>query len=102
MDVICIDSTFSSEVLQFYEKHGVVTPMKDSLYTIRDVIINSNGKTGLLLEEIVNPKIPINHDLMQSVVMFEPNWDINRFRNLDNSAINVSEVKQTIKNYAND
>jgi len=99
MDVICIDGKFSSEQLEFYSRHGVVFPEQESFYTIRDVIINSNGKTGILLEEIVNPKVPIEHPLLGQVVMMEINWDVKRFRNLDQSELNISEIKKQLADF---
>lgn len=58
MDIICRDGSFSQEILDFYSKHGMVVPQQDNLYSVRDVIINSNGKTGLLrLNPKENPRV---------------------------------------------
>lgn len=97
-EIICVDAKFSQEVLNFFSLHGVVVPEQDKIYSIRNVIINSNGKTGIHLEEIVNPKVPINHPLFPGeVVYMEVNFDISRFRTLNGDNINVSEIKQLIK-----
>lgn len=98
MDIICIDGSFSKECLKIYSEYGVVVPQQDKLYSIRDVIINSNGKTGLLLEELVNPKIPIDHPLFPGEkTMFEPNFDIKRFRTLGGDLVDASEAKVKTK-----
>lgn len=93
-DIICIDGNFKSDFLDFYEKHGVITPKQDKIYTIRAVIINSNGKTGLLLEELVNPKVPFKSPALGDV-WNEPNWDINRFRTLNGEIVN--SIQREIK-----
>lgn len=87
MDVICINGTFQQEQLDFYKKHGVLTPIKDKLYTIRRKVWN-RGKLGVYLEELVNPEIPIQSIISSSGVKFmEPNWNIDRFRTLQGDVI---------------
>ena len=98
MDVICVDDIFSSDCLEFYKRHGVVTPVKDTMYTIRG-IDNVRGTTGLYLEEIVNPKVPIQSPMFAltgSVLNVEPSFHIKRFRTLGGEIINVEELKQTL------
>ena len=97
MDVICVDGKYPADALAFFAHHGVVTPTVDSVYSIRDVIINSNSKTGLLLEELVNPKVPIQHPVMGKVVKMEPNWGIERFRHLDMTGISRESIREFIK-----
>lgn len=98
MDIICTNDVFSSDKTSYFKKNGIETPTKDSLYTIRNVIVNSNGKTGLLLEEIVNPRIPILHPLFPGeITMIEPNWDIKRFSTLLGDSLNIAEVKNLLK-----
>lgn len=99
MEVICINTNFPLEHLQFWKKYGVEPPQQDSIYNIRDIVINSNGKTGLLLEELVNPKVPINHPLIPGeVTMMEPNFYEKRFTTLLGEQISLAEVKQFVKN----
>lgn len=98
-EVICINSLFSSDVLEFYKEHGVSTPDRDKIYNVRDVIINSTGETGILLEEIVNPKVPVKHPLF-GIASIEPNWHINRFRALDGTELTLSELRETTKQLA--
>lgn len=97
MEVICIDGNFSAEQLDFYNAHGVVVPKKDSLYNIRNVIKNSSGGVGLLLEELVNPLIPIKHSIL-GISNMEPNWNINRFRKLSGEDVLYDEVVELLKN----
>lgn len=43
----------------FYERHGevgIIRPVANTIYTIRG-FTKDNGKTGVLLEEIVNPPL---------------------------------------------
>lgn len=96
MDIICINGNFSVDQLNFYKQFGVEVPKQDSLYTIRDVIINSSGENGLLLDQIINPKVPIKHPLL-GIAEMEPNWNIERFRMLDESKIDIIKVKQSLK-----
>lgn len=95
-DVICINDTFSIELLDDWEKLGVVWPKKDKFYTIRELVINNDGRLGFLLNEIINPPILINCRFLGSITV-EPNWDINRFRNLDLSEIDYQAIKEEQK-----
>jgi hypothetical protein len=92
MEILCIDNKFSPDQLQFYSIHKVVVP-SITMYGIRDIIINSTGKVGLLLEELVNPKVPIKHPLL-GFAKTEPNWDKNRFAKLDGTEITEEDIKQ--------
>lgn len=82
MDIICINSTFDAHILEFYQEFGVRTPQKDKIYTIRDIRKNSvGGQTGVLLNEIENPQVPIKHPIL-GVTMTEPSWNLSRFTTL--------------------
>ena len=96
MDIICVDGQFPQDQLDFYSKYGVVVPEQEKLYTVRDVIINSSGENGFLLEEIVNPSIPIKHPVL-GIAEMEPNWKINRFRTLSGDILNAMEISRTLK-----
>jgi len=95
-EIICVDSNFTLEQLEFYKLHGVNTPEQDKIYNIRDLINNSNGKKGLLLAEIINPKIPFKHHIL-GIIHNEPNWNINRFRNLNKTEITKEQLNETLK-----
>lgn len=97
MDVLCVNGKFSVDFIEFYKKYGVIVPIQDSIYTIRDVIINFDKGVGLLLEELVNPKVPIFHPLLQEWIEMEPNWDINRFATLSSNPLNIAEIKNLFK-----
>ena len=97
-EVICVDGSFPKDMLDFYEKYGVKTPIQDKLYTIANIIINSNGKRGVILEELKNPKVPINHPLFpQEATQVEPNWYIGRFRTLSGEIVNERELSKELK-----
>lgn len=96
MEVICVDGNFSLEAKQVYNKYNVVWPEQDKIYSIREVVKTTTGETGLLLEEIVNPKIPILHPILGSVE-YEPNWHINRFRTLQGDEISREQLSQIVK-----
>lgn len=81
LEVVCIDGMFPAETLKFYSQYGVITPEEGSLYTIRDVIFNTGVGTGLLLEEIVNPHVPVKHPVLGWIDV-EPNWHPRRFTTL--------------------
>lgn len=90
-DLVCINDTFSPEARQVYEKYGVVTPYLDNTYSIRDVVITRKG-TGLLLNELVNPMIPIGEG--EDGFKAEPNFNISRFQTVDGTEINIEQLKQ--------
>jgi hypothetical protein len=99
-DVICINGSFPPDYVEFYQKHGVVTPEQGKLYTVREVI-NHASKTaggdtvGILLEEIVNPPVPIQTAILSG--NREPSWAISRFRNLDGTELEADEVREMVK-----
>lgn len=92
-EIICVDGSFPADKLEFYKLHRVSVPQQDKLYNIRAVINNSNGKKGILLEEIKNPPIPFKHPIL-GITHNEPNWNIERFRNLNLSEISKEQLKQ--------
>lgn len=96
-EVICINSIFPRDYLEFYQKHNVQIPKKDQIYTIREVVKPSlGGEAGILLEEIKNPLVPVKHHILTSAMM-EPSWKISRFAKLDGSSISREEVREMIK-----
>lgn len=97
MEVLCIDGNFSKETLEFYKIYGVITPIQDKIYNIREVINHaskpSGGETiGVRLEEIINPKVPIETSLLGKT-MIEPSFALYRFRRLDGSILTKKEVE---------
>lgn len=94
-DLVCINDTFSPEARQVYEKYGVVTPQQDVYYSVREVVITRYG-TGLLLNELVNPKMYC-HNIGEVEMWAEPNFKISRFRNSDGTEINVEQLRHETK-----
>lgn len=92
MEILCINGTFHKEILLFYQQHGVSVPIEDKIYNIREVIKHTHGSTGVRLEEIKNPQVPINHPILGSI-MTEPTFDIKRFAKLNGSEITKEEIE---------
>lgn len=95
MDVICINSKFSQDQLEFYSTFGVNIPKENSLYTIRQIRYD-RGKHGLLLNELNNPEVPIK-SLIKGVIFIEPSWDSNRFTTLLGEKISLEELESITK-----
>lgn len=93
MEVLCVNSSFPADYLQFYAQYGVKTPNKDSIYHFRSVSKNSQGKYEVLLEEIINPEVPIKHHIL-NISYKEPAWDLNRFRTLSGDEITSEMIKE--------
>lgn len=89
MNVLCINDTFT-ELQQSLIPNR---PVKDRIYTIRDVIRTLGGAVGLLLEEIKNP--PLEHP--SGLGTFEPNFDIKRFRDINGDILNLAEILADVK-----
>lgn len=93
-EILCIDSKFTPDTLQFYAKNGIKTPVIDKIYTPRAISKNSEGKYEVLLNEIINKEIPIKHKIL-GIVNKEPAWDLfKRFRNLDGTILTLEQVKE--------
>lgn len=92
MEVICTNDKFPAPVLAFYAEFGVKTPVKDTLYTIRQVKQHTTGETGVLLNEIQNPDVPVKHPVMGEV-WFEPTFNINRFATLLGQPVRQEELE---------
>lgn len=85
MEVICINDTFSDEQRQKIPH----LPVKDRIYTIRDVVrYIFEGRAGFLLEEIHNPEV----DHPSGLGTFEPNFAVSRFRNIDGTVLTSVEI----------
>ncbi len=84
--VICINDIppLNSKALQ--HKHWI---KKDETYTIRAIRKLSNNQVGILLEEIINPLVFDNI----TEVQYEPGYNINRFRSLDELDIIEQEME---------
>jgi len=95
VEIICVDDTFRIDQKEYWKKHNVKHPIKDEIYTIRDVIKHTNGKTGIMLNEIINPKILINHPIL-GYSKRETTWNIDRFRKLNGDIISKEELENIV------
>lgn len=95
MEVICVNGKFLADYLDFYAKHGVSTPIQDNIYTIRSISRNSEGNYEVLLEELINPQVPIKHKIL-GIALKEPAWALSRFRFLDGIIITEEYVKNIL------
>jgi hypothetical protein len=91
MDIICIDDNFTPEQMADIPNR----PIKDKLYSIRDVVKSANG-IGLLLNEIENPH---NGWTVRNGMKFtfEPNFSIRRFADLQHMPLNYEMIKEVTK-----
>jgi hypothetical protein len=97
-EIICVNAEFTLDQLTFWKKYGVVTPELNKMYSIRDVIVHiDNAGTGVLLEEIVNPNVPVETSF--GVIEREVSWNLNRFRDLQGFPLKKEEIEITQPNY---
>lgn len=80
-EVICVDDQFLPQQINLIPNR----PVKDKLYTIRDIFTTRMGK-AVHLEEITNP--PLEHP--SGMGTFEPSFAVNRFRPLVDDSIEVA------------
>jgi hypothetical protein len=91
MDIICIDDHFTPEQVADIPNR----PIRDKMYSIRDVVHSANG-TGLLLNEIHNPHTgwTMRHGMKFT---FEPNFGIRRFTDLQHQPLSHEQLKEVNK-----
>lgn len=94
-EIICIDDSRPMQDIFDYFKEWVV---KDKIYTIRKIQQNLSGVWGVLLQEIVNEKVPIY--LGDTYIgKAEVGYRLSRFRYLDGTEIAVTMTQEeTVKN----
>lgn len=90
-DILCVDANFNSGQIDFWKAHGVKYPEQDKMYTVREVVTHTNGTTGIRLEEIINPKVPVKHSVL-GVAEMEPTFRISRFRTLAGDKVKKEEI----------
>jgi hypothetical protein len=77
--VECVNGSFDAKLIELIPSR----PKQGKIYTIRLIKPYPSNKTGVLLEEIINePLILPNLD-----GLFEPTFDINRFREIAEASI---------------
>lgn len=96
MEIICINDQFSPEQIQ----HIPNRPVRDNIYTIRDVIRSQNG-IGLLLNEIRNPSDSGYTTINGMDFSFEANFNQNRFTKLDGSPLTEQDLLQKTRDEKN-
>ena len=101
MDIICINGTFSSEFLLFAKQNNIQTPEEGKMYSARDFMTTVDGKKGLWLNEIVNPKVPIFHPILSKKMLMEPSFSVDRFAKLNGDSIESSDIKEVVKSTSN-
>lgn len=98
MDVICINSNYTQEWLDYFKENKIIYPKQDKLYTIRKIVQNTKGEKGLLLNEIINPEVTKISPLTGFKGNTEQNFAISRFANLDGTPVLYEQIKEVIKN----
>jgi len=89
MDIFCVNDNFTPEQMADIPNR----PIKDKMYTIRDVVKSANG-VGLLLNEVHNPKNGwVVRDGMKFT--FEPNFNINRFSDIHGGLLSYDMVRES-------
>lgn len=82
--VQCIDDRYPEKVYAC----GFNTPKLGEYYTIREIC--NSGKIGLLLVEVVNPKM--NGTINGKPIFAEPQWIASRFREVEGLDDLVAEL----------
>ena len=90
MDILCINDVFSPEQMAVIPNR----PQKGNMYSIRDIVKSSVG-TGILLNEIHNPHNGWA-EMNGMKFTFEPNFNINRFSNLNGDVLTYEMIKQEV------
>jgi hypothetical protein len=80
MKVKCINDTWEPIQLAIWDKYGIITPVKEEIYTVRRMVPTRNGDS-YLLEEIRNRMIPTGNPgvLPENDLSFEPTFHVDRF-----------------------
>lgn len=91
-DVICINDTYSQAQLDFWRHRGVKFPIKDKIYTIREIVRHTNQEIGIRVQEINNPRILVKHSVLNKVTI-EPSFKISRFTTLSGKPVKQEELE---------
>ena len=95
MEIICINASFTSDTIAFYNMHNVTIPEEGNIYHVRGSE-NVRGKVGLFLEEIKNPDVPIK-SILSGVIWKEPSFGSHRFTTLLGKPINIEELETVLE-----
>ena len=91
-EIICIDDNFNSDVISYFAQFGIIMPKLNKIYSIRKIVNHANGKKGILLNEIINNKVP-TFIISVGMQQIEPTWNIKRFTTLDGNKIEEKNIK---------
>lgn len=81
-EIICINDTFTPEWEIYFQKNGIIKPVKDSIYTVREFINFLHGEKGVLLHEVINEPTPRIGPISGLTGNAEQAWGISRFTDL--------------------
>ena len=95
MEIICINNKFPKETLEIYKEFNVKIPELNKIYSIRK-IRNERGTIGFLLNELINPDVPIISPINGKVSWIEPSWKHSRFTTLTGQKIEIEELKEEL------
>ena len=95
MEVLCNNGVFSPQQMELFSRYDVQVPIEQQIYHVRDVI-KPSGKAGvgILLVELVNPKIPLAHPILGGTHMMEVNWKIERFSTLSGEPLSRDDIER--------
>lgn len=100
-DIICINDQFAPEWEVYFKTHGIVTPVKDKMYSIREIVPYLVGEKGLLLNEIINPPTPRISITTGLEGVSEQSWAVSRFRDLLGNELRIERAATSVKNNDN-
>lgn len=96
-EIICINDKFAEEWEVYFRVQGIIKPVANKVYGIRDIVPNTKGEKGLLLVEIVNKPTPRISPLTGMKGMAEQNWAISRFTDLMGKPLLKETISELIK-----
>ena len=85
--VECINGSFEPKQIELIPNR----PKRGKIYTVRQIRQYPNKKVGILLEEIINEPLMLPN--MEG--LFEPTFDIERFRELPEA--NIEELTEVLE-----
>lgn len=97
-EVICINDKFAADWETYFQRWGIVKPVADKIYGVREIVPNTVGEKGLLLVEIVNKLTPRISPSTGMSGTAEQNWAISRFTDLQGNPLSKETISQLIKN----
>ncbi len=94
MDIICINDVFPAEWEIYFKNHGIVKPVKNKVYSIREIVPYLVGEKGLLLNEIVNPNTPRISPTTGLPGSAEQSWAVSRFTDLNGNYLKSESLQK--------